>query len=119
VQNRVERLSVLLDAIAATQGFFVSPACYTGLIFFGSLRPQSSSASRFTTGCTGFLILSQSGERPAANYDKRRPHAGPKTLGAPEGPLDLRAPLPLPTIPQVEEQQEHVCTLWLAWGAGP
>src|SRR5258708_33467933 len=41
----------------------------------------------------------------------------PKTLGAPEGPLDLRAPLPLPTIPQVEEQQEHVCTLWLAWGA--
>jgi len=27
-------------------------------------RPQSSSASRFTAGATGFFILSQSGERP-------------------------------------------------------
>jgi hypothetical protein len=27
-------------------------------------RPQSSSASRFTAGCAGFFILSQSGERP-------------------------------------------------------
>jgi hypothetical protein len=26
--------------------------------------PQSSSASRFTAGATGFFILSQSGERP-------------------------------------------------------
>jgi hypothetical protein len=27
-------------------------------------RPQSSSASRFTAGASGFFILSQSGERP-------------------------------------------------------
>jgi hypothetical protein len=29
--------------------------------------PQSSSASRFTTGAFGFFILSQSGERPDAS----------------------------------------------------
>jgi hypothetical protein len=28
------------------------------------LRPQSSSASRFTSGAAGFFILSQCGERP-------------------------------------------------------
>jgi len=33
-------------------------------------------------------------------------------------PLDLRAPLPLPTrSPRWMEQQEHLCALWLAWGA--
>jgi hypothetical protein len=57
-----------------------------------------------------------------ANYDKRRARAMPasKILGAPEGPLDLRAPLPLPlpTIPQVDRSaREHVCALWLALGA--
>jgi hypothetical protein len=42
--------------------------------------------------------------------------AGPEnTKGAPEGPLDLRAPLPLPTrSPRWTEQQERVCALWLA-----
>jgi hypothetical protein len=29
-----------------------------------SHRPQSSSASRFTAGASGFLNLSQSGDRP-------------------------------------------------------
>jgi hypothetical protein len=31
-----------------------------------SSPPQSSSASRFTAGASGFFILSQSGERPEA-----------------------------------------------------
>jgi hypothetical protein len=47
------------------------------------------------------------------------PLPAPKLPGAPEGPLDLRAPLPLPTrSPRWPEQQEHVCALWLAWGVG-
>jgi hypothetical protein len=39
-----------------------------------------------------------------------RPMPAPKTLGAPEGPLDLRAPLP-PShpIPQVNRQQSCLC----------
>jgi hypothetical protein len=38
-------------------------------------------------------------------------------LGAPEGSLDLRAPLsPSHPIPRRTEQQERVCVLWLAWG---
>jgi hypothetical protein len=44
----------------------------------------------------------------------------PKTLGAPEGPLDLRAPSPSsspPDPPRGEHDSKHVCALWLARGA--
>ena len=38
--------------------------CRTSMPSRDSHRPQSSSASRFTAGASGFLNFSQSGERP-------------------------------------------------------
>jgi hypothetical protein len=35
-------------------------------------RPQSSSASRFTAGAAGFLILNRCGERPERQRDPKR-----------------------------------------------
>jgi hypothetical protein len=44
-----------LELERASQSSTGEESCY---------RPQSSSASRFTAGASGFLNLSQSGERP-------------------------------------------------------
>ena len=50
----------------------------------GHRRPQSSSASRFRAGASGFLNLSQSGERPAAirKISLQRPRSTNGTPGS-------------------------------------